>query len=60
MGMSSIGILTVILGKFIYDYVQIMPVLKAKIDLHGEKYALMMEYKLIEEMLGDVEIAEEK
>ena len=60
MGVSFIGILTVVLAKFMYDYVQAMPVLKAKIDLDSEKYALVMEYKLIGEMLGDFEITEEK
>lgn len=52
MAISSLGILTIVLAKYAYDYVQIMPTLKEKINLNTEEYKLIVQYKQIGELLG--------
>lgn len=52
MVQGSIGILTVILAKYTYDYVQIMPTLKEKVNLNAPEYMLIRDYKQIGELLG--------
>jgi hypothetical protein len=52
MGISAIGMLAIVLGKFMYDYVAFIPVLKEAINLNDPQYGLIMEYKTIGEKIG--------
>lgn len=51
MAESFILILMIILGKYGYDYVNIMPHLKNKVDINSEDFKILLEYKIIAESL---------
>jgi hypothetical protein len=40
-----------VLGKYAYDYVELMPGLKVKIDFNSQKYKVLLQYKNIAENL---------
>jgi hypothetical protein len=53
MADAFISVPMVVLGKYAYDYVQIMPTLKGKIDFSLGKYRILYRYKEIGERLNN-------
>jgi|CXWL01.1.fsa_nt_gi hypothetical protein len=53
MAIAFIGITMVVLAKYAFDYIEIMPNLKEKIDLSSEEYKNILLYKVIAESLND-------
>jgi hypothetical protein len=53
MADAFISVPMVVLGKFAYDYVQIIPTLKGQIDFNFGKYRILYRYKEIGEMLNN-------
>jgi hypothetical protein len=53
MANAFVGIAMVLLAKYSYDYVQIIPPLKNKVDLASDKYRIIRIYKNIGELLSN-------
>jgi hypothetical protein len=52
MGSAFISILMITLGKYGFDYIEIMPRLKEKVDISSKEYQKILEYKTIAELLS--------
>ncbi|HUR65729.1 MAG TPA: hypothetical protein VMZ03_05205 [Chitinophagaceae bacterium] len=53
MALAFIGMAMVVLAKYAFDYIEIMPELKKKTDFSSNEYKIILQYKNIAELLND-------